>query len=322
MTPGTASASLEIRRYVGKKHASEVFVTGWHHLTADTHLVTARWPRLHPFYVPDLNELHPHLVTETVRQALAVVAHTAFDVPVGYRMGWEQFTCDIAPAELAKASAESGTVELTVTHAPCIRRRLGSMHLNATIRVMRNSSLLGTAHLRYTAFPPALYNRLRGRYADATAAFARAIPVAPPLSPSLVGRRKEADVVLSPTGIPRRWQLRADTSHTTLFDHPHDHVPGMMLLEACSQAALADTAPHNATPVAFETSFFRYVELDQPCWITAHDAPNDQQGCRRVVVTGTQADQAVFSAAVTTRATPPSDAPLSLDPSVERPSTY
>ncbi|GCB87961.1 hypothetical protein [Streptomyces noursei] len=66
-------------------------------------------------------------------------------------------------------------VELTITHAlPAARRKGGSVRLEAQITAVRDGQLLGAAHLRYTCHSPAIYERLRGQYADARAATSHA----------------------------------------------------------------------------------------------------------------------------------------------------
>jgi hypothetical protein len=60
----------------------------------------------------------------------------------------------------------------------------------------------------------------------------------------------------------------ADTSHPAYFDHPQDHLPGMVLLEAYRQVALlavADAcawAPESLMVVACDARFSRYAELE------------------------------------------------------------
>ncbi|MFI6341435.1 ScbA/BarX family gamma-butyrolactone biosynthesis protein [Streptomyces sp. NPDC050535] len=58
----------------------------------------------------------------------------------------------------------------------------------------------------------------------------------------------------------RSWLLRLNTSHPTLFDHPQDHVPGMLLLEAARQATHAthhtndtETGTHTDTSTSTST---------------------------------------------------------------------
>lgn len=281
-------------RLVRKHQPGQVFVTSWHPLSDTTHTVTAHWPEDPGFYT--LGERYsPLLLTETVRQALALLSHTAFDVPLEYRLGWDFFSCTVNPVHLGLGQ-DGADVELTVTHAVPVRRRpTAPVRLEAQITVLRGGELLGAAHLRYTCHPPALYNRLRGRHADAKRVTADAPPPPPPVPPASVGRLTEADVALSPTEVPGRWLLRADTGHPVLFDHAHDHVPGMVLLEAAVQAAWSLVSPRTMTPVTFRTRFTRYTELDAPCWIDATPVAWPQPDIATTDVTGVQHDQPTFT---------------------------
>lgn len=304
MAPGTAATLPDINAYVGKADSREVLVTTWRTHRDSAYLVIARWPRTHRFYTPTPDGHAAHLFTETARQALALLAHAALDVPLSYRLGWEKFTSTVSPDQLRARTNPATTVRLLVSYTSVTRRRLGSVHLSASVTATRGEVPLGTAHMQYTAYPPRLYNRLRGRFADAEDAFTHALPTPPPLPPALVGRHRPSDVVLSPATTPRTWRLRPDTHHPVLFDHPHDHIPGMVLLEACSQAATADANPQHVTPIGFDTTFSRYVELDQPCWITAHDMPTTNHSHHRTRIHGTQNGKTTFSSTVTTQTTP------------------
>ncbi|MDI3389980.1 ScbA/BarX family gamma-butyrolactone biosynthesis protein [Streptomyces sp. B-S-A8] len=293
-TVPTSAPSAVTTRFVRKTDPAEALVTSWRAISDTEHVVTAAWPRTHSFYAPDTDFYSPLLYTESIRQGLAVLSHTAFGIPLDHRLGWESFSSTAVPAALRRTS-EPVAVDLQITHTSVTRRRLGSTHLTAHIEATRDGEHLGTADIRYVTHPGAIYNRLRGRYADAKQAFATALPHGPAVSPSLVGRDDERDVVLSPTEDPYRWQLRADISHTVLFDHPHDHIPGMVILEAFSQATQLLSAPYRTLPVAFDTTFRRYVELDQPCWITAEPLTESD-----VRLTAVQGQHLVASTIVTT----------------------
>jgi hypothetical protein len=73
----------------------------------------------------------------------------------------------------------------------------------------------------------------------------------------------------------------------------------MLLLEAARQAARAAGDPCVTLPTGMDVAFFRYVELDAPCWITAE--PVDRSLTR---VTAVQHGQTVFSAAVASTQVP------------------
>jgi hypothetical protein len=288
------TVNAELKQFAGKSDLAEVLVTGLRRLDDDVHTVALHWPGTHAFYAPAAQNYSPLLFIEGVRQALSVVSHVGLDVPMDYRMSWEFLESEVAPDAL-RAGTDPATVEMAVTHESVTRRRSGSVRVSAHARATREDMPLGTARVNYTALPPAIYKWFRGGYADAPQAFARALPPLPPITPTLAGRTSERDVVLATGDGPRRWLLRADTSHPVLFDHTHDHIPGMVLLEAACQAVQADAAPERVTPVTVNSTFSRYVELDLPCWIVTEPADTDERGRRRQTVRGVQGDDVAFT---------------------------
>jgi 2-oxo-3-(phosphooxy)propyl 3-oxoalkanoate synthase len=303
LAPTALRAAHDVRRYAGKADLDEVFIDSWRQLDGLTHSATAYWPCHHPFYAP-ASSYGLMLFTETVRQTLAVTSHLGLGIGDDYRMGWETLSCAVSPTGLAIGTAPAA-LRLTVAHETLVRRRSGLARPAARVQAWRDGVLLGTAQLNYTAYPPALYDRLRGTYSDARRSFAGALPPGPAVDPALVGRTDPYDVVLARDtsyrgdDSRRRWTLRADTTHSLLFDHPHDHIPGMVLLEAVSQAAMADAAPCRAVPVALDTTFSRYVEFDQPCDIVADESEAEGPGRRSQVVTGLQGGGTAFTTRVT-----------------------
>ncbi len=282
---------------VRKSDPGEVLVSGWSRVSDSTQHVTVTWPRAHQFYTEG-GRHRPLLFTESLRQGLALLSHAVHEVPLGHRLGWESVDFSVDP-EALQATSEPVTVTLLVTHLSVRRRRLGSAHFASRVEARHSGLQLGAAEVHYTTHPPVLYDRLRGRYANAREAFALAAPPTPPVPPSLVGRTHARDVVLSPTGSAHGWQLRVDTGHGVLFDHPHDHIPGMVLLEAADQAAQAAMG-RPVTAVAFDTTFVRYVEFDRPCLVTAEPEAPDGLGRARTRVEITQDGRPVFTSTVTT----------------------
>ncbi|MFB4426946.1 ScbA/BarX family gamma-butyrolactone biosynthesis protein [Streptomyces sp. QL37] len=254
------------REYVHKAAHSEVLLTGWHRDSVDAYTVTAQWPRTHGFYRP-ARQLHdPMLFVETVRQTIPLLSHVAYDVPLGHHLIWEHFSFSLAPESMRSSTAPAEPV----LHVSCteIERRRGNLAaMTLQVRAERDGQHLGTAVARFTSHSPAIYRRLRGAYGDLQQALDSARPPAPGVMAHQVGRRLHEDVVLAPTRENGRWQLRVDTQHPSLFDHPVDHAPGMLLLEAARQAAHATRSPRPVTAIAMRTRFHRYVELDAPSWI-------------------------------------------------------
>ncbi|MFE0583429.1 MULTISPECIES: ScbA/BarX family gamma-butyrolactone biosynthesis protein [unclassified Streptomyces] len=308
-SPATASLSSALpREYVHKSAHSEVLLTGWRSVAPDEYVITAQWPRAHSFYSPDAGHHDPLLLAESVRQAIPLLSHVAYDVPFGHRQIWDTFSYSANPAALVVGSRPADIV----LHIRCSgiarrgRRLAGlTMHVTAT----RDGEFLGTAEAAFTNQPEAVYQRLRGGNGDLAQVAARVIPLPPPMTPRRVCRDRFHDVVLSPTSSTHRAQLRADINHPILFDHPVDHAPGMLLLEAVRQAAYASAFPRRGVLTDMEMRFFRYAELNSPCWIETTALPDRTaapDGRRLPVrVVARQNGEEVFTATATITAMAP-----------------
>ncbi|MEU6315814.1 ScbA/BarX family gamma-butyrolactone biosynthesis protein [Streptomyces sp. NPDC047014] len=290
------------REYVHKSAHSEVLLTGWRPVAPDEYIVTAQWPRAHSFYSPDAGHHDPLLLAESVRQAIPLLSHVAYEVPFGHRQIWDTFSYSANPAALVVGSRPADiTLHIRCSGIARRGRRLArlTMHVTAT----RDGEFLGTAEAGFTNQPESVYQRLRGGNGDLDEVTARVIPLPPPMTPRRVGRDRFHDVVLSPTSSTRRAQLRTDINHPILFDHPVDHAPGMLLLEAVRQAAYASAYPHRGVLTDLEMRFFRYAELNSPCWVETTPVPDrtTASGCHRlpVRVVARQNGEDIFTARAT-----------------------
>ncbi|MET9835846.1 ScbA/BarX family gamma-butyrolactone biosynthesis protein [Streptomyces sp. NPDC006385] len=283
------------RQLVHRASVAETLLIGGSRTDTDRFTVFAQWPRAHQLHVsPDRSAYEPLLVAETVRQAGALLAHTAYDVPLGHQFVLRELRITTHPEHLAVGAAPAEPVlHITVSDIGLRAGRPAGFRYDTDIRL--DGERAATAHIAVTWTSAAVYRRLRGgRTADTVSA----LPVPPGLSPAEVDRALPADVVLAPTGRPDRWRLRVDTAHAAFFDHPLDHVPGMLLLEAARQAIRARTPNDRRTPVSFHTVFHRYAELDRPTWIEALDKPGAHG--TDVQVLGMQGQSTVFECAVGT----------------------
>ncbi|MEU6812682.1 ScbA/BarX family gamma-butyrolactone biosynthesis protein [Streptomyces sp. NPDC046831] len=283
--------------YTHKLDASEVLLRHWCRTGEDSFTVSAHWPAEHAFYVGRPGMHDPLLLCETVRQTLPLLSHGAYEVPLGHQLLWRDFDWNLDPAGLRRDGSD---IELRITCTDVRRRKERASAVAMSVEAARDGVLVGTARTSFTVQDRTVYERLRREYADI--AGLRVIPLTPPVPPRQVGRDSFDDVALSPTDAAGRFQLRVDTSHPVLFDHPVDHAPGMLLLEAARQAALAVTQTRAGTVVGMDTVFTRYAELDAPCWIEASVLPDGPDGRRRVRVTGEQQGSNVFSTVVSVAA--------------------
>lgn len=282
-----------------KTNQDEVLLRDWRRTAPDAFTVTAAWPATHPFYVNRLGLHDPLLLSETVRQTLPLLSHGAYQVPFGHQLLWKDFGWSLDPSA-AYADGDPAELELHITCPEVTYRRERASAISLRVDVERAGRHLASARSRFTIQDRTVYNRLRGPYADATAATARAVPLPPPAGLTPFGRDRFEDVVLAATDRPDRWQLRVDTTHPTLFDHLVDHAPGMLLLEAARQAALATAHPDTMAVTGMDSDFVRYAEMDIPCWVEAEQLADPDQ----VRISARQHGKEIFASVVTLAAVP------------------
>ncbi|MBT2422733.1 A-factor biosynthesis protein [Streptomyces sp. ISL-22] len=292
--PGGLTATVP-RQLVHRASVAETFLTDWAAIDADRFTVTAQWPRAHQLHVsPDRSAHEPLLVAETVRQAGSLLAHTAYDVPLGHQFVLRELRVTTRPEHLAVGAVPAEPVlHVTVTDLDHRGGRPAGFRYDTDVRI--GGELVATASIAAIWTSEPVYRRLRG---GRTAATVSALPVPPGLPPAVVDRALPADVVLARSDRPDRWQLRVDTAHAVFFDHPLDHIPGMLLLEAARQAVRALPGNGGRTPVSFRAVFHQYAELDRPTWVEATETA-DASGTA-VQVVGRQEESTVFECEVGT----------------------
>jgi len=290
------------KEFVHRAAVAEVMLTSWER-ESDTHFtVTAQWPRGHSFFVPSQDGLHdPLIAAETIRQVGSLLAHAEYEVPLGHHFLMWRLEVSVEPARLLVGDTPA-SLELAVTCTD-VKRRGGSLaQLDYEVTVLRGGLPVAWGAASGRTAVPAVYHRVRGRQ-DLDGI--RPLPLTAPVPPQHVGRTSPIDVVLSPADAPGRWRLRLDTRHPVLFDHPVDHVPGMVLIEAARQAATATLERSCMVPLSLSSTFKRYVELDEPCLIEAtHQGVSADGATRSVVVTARQNGCEVFRCLVTAAASP------------------
>ncbi|WP_413755283.1 ScbA/BarX family gamma-butyrolactone biosynthesis protein [Streptomyces sp. MMBL 11-3] len=294
--PLTSTVPKEL---VHRAAVAEVLLTGWERRADARFAVTAQWPRGHSFFTP-VGGTHydPLMVAETIRQVGSLLAHAEFGVPVGHQFLMHDLEIAVQPGQLV-VEAVPASLDIEVTYPQVKQRRLQHAGARYEAVVRREGRVVARGSASYTCVSSQVYQRVRaGRLSEGRPA----IRLTAPLSPQSVGRMSPTDVVLSPLGEADGWQLRVDTRHPILFDHPVDHIPGMMLLEAARQAATAVLNRSSLTrssflPTSLVSRFRRYAELDSPCTVQAHRLPADP-GEHRVLVSGHQDGEPLFDVTV------------------------
>jgi hypothetical protein len=283
------------KEFVHRASVAEVMLTGWTRRDDSHFTVAAQWPRRHGFFATVDGYHDPLLVAETIRQTGLLLAHAEFAVPLGHQFLMWDLSVDVRPeCLLIETTPAAPEIEVACTDIKRRGNSISGLHLTVVIR--RDGQVAATGAATFNCTSPTVYRRLRAaRIGDAVPA---PLPLTSPIAPQDVGRTSPTDVVLSPAAEPDCWQLRVDTRHPVLFDHPVDHVPGMVLMEAARQAAAAFLG-RACLPVGMTSEFTRYAELDSPCMIKVCALTGDASEPERLLVTGHQDGTVVFSSVVT-----------------------
>ncbi|MDN3027293.1 ScbA/BarX family gamma-butyrolactone biosynthesis protein [Streptomyces sp. S.PB5] len=284
------------KELVHRASVSEVMLTDWEREADDHFVLTGQWPRRHGFFTT-VDDCHdPLIVAETIRQAGILLAHAEYGVPLDHRFLMWDLAVEVKPQHMLVGTAPA-SLHIEITCKDVKRRRGDLSGLRYEALIFRNGQLAATGGARFTCLSPAVYQRVRAPRPESGSR--NPLPLTAPLAPQDVDRLSPTDVVLSPTGEPDQWQLRVDTRHPVLFDHPVDHTPGMLLLEAARQAMVAHLG-RPCLPRSVTAEFMRYSELDAPCLIKANPVPVPGSGHEeRVLMTGHQEGSLVFQALVT-----------------------
>ncbi|MBQ1099197.1 hypothetical protein KBY55_24840 [Streptomyces sp. b94] len=284
------------KEFVHRASVAEVMLTDWERREDHRFVVTAQWPRSHSFFTTANGCHDPLIAAETLRQAGSLLAHAEYGVPLGHHFLMWDLSLTVLPEHLSVGDAPAA-LDIDVVCSD-IKTRRGSLAGFRYATVMRRAGhVVATGGASFTCVAPHVYQRLRAHRLSGAGA---QLPLTAPTAPQDVGRVSPTDVVLSPIGQRDRWQLRVDTRHPVLFEHPVDHIPGMMLLEAARQATVA-TLGEGVTPLSVIAEFSRYAELDAPCVIEARRLPRTEHE-EAVEVTGHQDGEQVVRSTVTAAA--------------------
>ncbi|MFD5873144.1 ScbA/BarX family gamma-butyrolactone biosynthesis protein [Streptomyces sp. NPDC060322] len=276
------------QEYIHLEDADKVFLTEWRRESDDEFSLTARWPAPAAGLPYD-----PRVLTQTIRQSGLVIAHAAYGVPLTDQTLLHYFDFTVLPGFGTLGQPCDLSIAVSVTVPKTRGRSVSSLGMD--VRVLLGDSMVARADSEFGWVSPRAYRRLRGEY---LAIGWNTWPLPAPVEPRTVGRPAPVDVVLAAGDRPLRWELRNEVANTLLYDHPVDHVPGLVLMEAAHQAAHAALHPAPFEAIAVTSEFEKYAEFDRPCWIEAEVLPA-APGETSVLVTATQDHARVFRGRLT-----------------------
>ncbi|MCW7946257.1 gamma-butyrolactone biosynthesis protein [Streptomyces hygroscopicus] len=266
------------------RHAlSEVFLTDAARVDDSRFVAAAQLPPLHAYYTDHTNPtaLDPLLLLECCRQAETHAVHAHFGAPSGTKFVLQEWSMRLSGGAVAEAAGRPlpVTIDAATHDAQWVAGTLRGLGYRMRVAVSGRPVAEVTMRVKYVA--DHVYAKLRGR-AGGTAPTSESYRRAATdglVEPAQVGRRRPENVVLLDPVVTEdavTTRLRVAGGHPSLFDHPQDHVPGMVLMEAGRQAALLSvggSAPDRAAEWAvtgLSASFGAYAELDEPLTVRAY----------------------------------------------------
>ena len=239
-------------RLTHKHRPQAQLVERWWRTDIDRFGVTARWCADHPHYVPtsDGGPALP-LVAETLRQAVITISHAAYDVPHDHAFVMRALSVELDAVLPDMATTPVVRVDLACHDVVVSNGELRSMEIS--LDFLHDGRRFGRGAGSLTLLPSSVYRRVRG-----TVAPVRHRTTGPRVAAGDVGRSSEDDVLLA-VAPEIGLRLAVDTEHRWHFDHPVDHLPGMLFVEAAVQSHFIHTA--DPAPRVLRARFDKYAEV-------------------------------------------------------------
>lgn len=239
------------KKFVHKSAIAEVLIADSLMVSDGSFLAASQWPRQHHFYPLAEGRGLLGLLAETMRQGIFVICHQHLEVPLGRCFLMDRLvvtlqgsipTSSIAATEVAVKFK----LDQLVHSAGELRTLTFDAEFSAAGRVFGS----GRGELRIVK--SAIFDRLRA------------------------GRGQSSSALMSAGGEPESiavpvsgdcWKVRIPFKHPVFFDHPLDHVPGMLIIEAIVQSV--QSLHGNVTELThFDGTFKKFIEFEPDIYIS------------------------------------------------------
>lgn len=231
------------RTLVHRDSIAEVLLTDLVGLEDTEFLVAAQWPRSHRVYRPDqLGRHDPMLILESIRQSGLAVSHFAFGVGFDQQSLLRDVSFILDQQTEPRAVLRATNIAITVSCRDVILRagRLRGMTVVLSFAADDVPFATGRGTIRWISAASYAALRARGGIRPDWDQL-RWSSTIPPRSQSSI--RAMSDVLIAAEPGPGNLRrLVTPLDHPVYFDHPLDHAPGMLLIDAAWQAALEQRA--------------------------------------------------------------------------------
>lgn len=231
------------RTLVHRDAIAEVLLTDLARLGDTEFLVAAQWPRSHRVYRPDHIGRHdPMLILESIRQSGLALSHFAFGVGHDQQSLMRDVSFVLDQRTEPRALLRATNLVIRVSCQDVIMRagRLRGMTITLSFAADDLRFATGAGTIRWISAQSYAALRARGGIRPDWDQLRWNSAIPPRVSSPI---RAAADVLLTAEEKPgSRRRLVVPLDHPVYFDHPLDHAPGMLLIDAAWQAALEQRA--------------------------------------------------------------------------------
>lgn len=279
--PSVTFASTIPREFVHRAALCEVFLTDVAGLGDSEFLCGAQLPRQHAYFSDTACEpplFDAVLLMETVRQAAFVGAHKFFSVPTTDKFILPAINLTIEKPEGLLRGGEPGELSIH-TMVTSARMRDGQCTgLDYEMRLSLAGQVVASAGTGMRMRSPGAYQRMRAEHRAGRDLLTEGAVWPVPVAPARIGRVDPVNTVLGDVRVLRdeaAATVLVPLSHPSMFDHPQDHIPGMVLVEAGRQLALlaasecCGLSPAKSYLSRWSATFTRFGELEIPTSATA-----------------------------------------------------
>ena len=234
------------KKLVHRAAVSEVFLTDVKSTADDKFYTGAHLPRTHSYYndVPGKTHYENIALLEVCRQSSIIVAHNFYEVPLNAKFIFNEAKFHI---KNNKALSIKATPSFVITEVDVISKEFRNdilCGLTYEMRIYVDGCLAATKLMDISWMPVPIWNKIRSKGLKFVEGFSE-IKYSTSLSQlqnkDIIGRTNADNVVLHPVEMVNdkyTAKLYVNDTHPAMFDHPLDHVPGMLLIEAFRQMSL------------------------------------------------------------------------------------
>ncbi|MGB0944052.1 MAG: AfsA-related hotdog domain-containing protein [Marinomonas sp.] len=231
------------KKLVHRAAVSEVFLTDVKSTADDKFYTGAHLPRTHSYYndVPGKTHYENIALLEVCRQSSIIIAHNFYEVPLNAKFIFNEAKFHI---KNNKALSVKATPSFVLTEVDVISKEFRGDNLSGLTYEMRiyvDGCLAATKLMDISWMPVPIWNKVRSKGLKFVENFSEITYSPSPAKlelKSLLGRENTDNLVLHPVEeINNQFtaKLHVNDTHPAMFDHPLDHVPGMLLIEAFRQ---------------------------------------------------------------------------------------